>query len=118
MNRQLGTLYGRDVLLSTIPLRRPKLKLSATLPVSDRCRTEMNAWLLDLFGEEHYAIWTNSFIVIDEETFRELKREVQNFAFCSGDKDFLHPEADGRRYQIKQIENAFGLPAIAKTGGA
>ena len=38
-----------------IPEKQPALKLSHDVPVSDKFRMEMDAWLFDQFGERSYA---------------------------------------------------------------
>lgn len=49
------SLFGMDVIEA--PVRYvPILKLSYSAPVSDEFRTEMDVWLLDLFGNREVSI--------------------------------------------------------------
>jgi hypothetical protein len=55
----MDSLFGLKVVPAPFPLRRAKLKLRPEVPVSDQFRASMDAWLLETFGEEEYALFLN-----------------------------------------------------------
>jgi hypothetical protein len=44
-----------------LPMKEPKIKLRSSVPVSDRFRAEMDAWLLETFGERHFCYFLGDF---------------------------------------------------------
>lgn len=49
------SLYGIDVLVEQ-PKLVQKLILKDDLPITDKFRAEMNAWLLDMFGTKDVSV--------------------------------------------------------------
>ncbi|MFA5824774.1 MAG: hypothetical protein WC825_02245 [Gallionellaceae bacterium] len=78
----MKTLFGIPVHISNHPMIRPKLQLMPNTPVSDEFRSEMNAWLLEMFGMERYAIelGKEKGLLIDQETLRLLQQNNMAYA--------------------------------------
>tara|TARA_R110000868_G_scaffold281123_1_gene541502 strand:+ start:79 stop:306 length:228 start_codon:yes stop_codon:yes gene_type:complete len=55
----MNSLYGFNVIAATI---RPKMKLPDDCPVTDDCRREINAWLLEFFGEADPTLLTHAYV--------------------------------------------------------
>ena len=75
----MSTLFGIPVHISNQPLVRPKLQLMPHTPVSDEFRSEMNAWLLEMFGTEHYVIETGNGLLVDHETLRLFRQKCSAY---------------------------------------
>ncbi len=67
---------GVDVIESPYVLKRPKMLLSADVPVSDEFRIKMNAWMADFFGYEEQCIIVGNKHFVSPEVYKKLKKEI------------------------------------------
>lgn len=63
-------LFGFDVFIVPV-LHVPRLQLSPGVPVSEACRTEMDAWLLSRFGEQEVCSIRSGNVL-----FAEMERKI------------------------------------------
>jgi hypothetical protein len=73
------TLFGIKLAVSPlIPERSPKIQLDHNVVVTDRFRAEMNAWLLEFFGEtKPFYMLAGDTIVTHPNNMDWLKREIR-----------------------------------------
>lgn len=75
------TFNGFKVVTSPL-LPYQRIRLSAEVLVTDKFRTEMNQWLLDMFGQVDCLVMKiDNTIVFSEEAYKKLKarQEFENF---------------------------------------
>lgn len=68
----METLFGMPVIQSPVPLVRQKLKVSEDCPMTDAGRDAMNSYLLNMFGEEQFAVVIAGQFVCSGDTIRLL----------------------------------------------
>lgn len=72
------TIFGMNVMINPIP-PQPKMTLSLNVPVTEKFRAEVNAWMLEFFGYEEERIYfmpiTNT-LVLNEHHLRKLRIEL------------------------------------------
>ena len=61
------SLYGIDVVVEQ-PRLVQKLILKDDLPITDKFRAEMNAWLLDMFGTKDVSVIPNGTVYMFNNT--------------------------------------------------
>lgn len=76
----MNSIFGMNVRTSSLVQPVPVLKLSADFKhISDEFRSEIDAWLLDMFGakEVAYMIGGNT-LVLNSEMLNKLKQAIPN----------------------------------------
>jgi hypothetical protein len=71
---------GIKIIVSTmIPERQPRMKLTDTLQVTEKFRAEMNAWLLEFFGEEPVVLTDKKHFLMHPNTAARLKHSMNRY---------------------------------------
>ena len=84
----MRTLYGLKVIISP---DRPKMQLSEGCPVTDKCRAETNAWMVEFSGTYNLAPDSRSIvltqqgsIVVNPRTYAKLAEATREYTLDRG----------------------------------
>lgn len=79
----MTTIWGVEIVENPHLTPVPVLKLRPEVPVSDAFRTEMDSWLLDMFGEKTVWFLLNGKIYAHPTAIARLKQTTAPFTFSS-----------------------------------
>lgn len=84
----------------------PRMRLSESLPVSDECRNEMNAWLLSFFGYHTPLLGNNQALLDKDSGVIYVSQQV----FTAIKKGKLQPQSMGAKFEPSTVGTLFGVP--------
>lgn len=67
-------LNGLDIRVSSFLGPRPKLKLSLNVPLSEEFRSDMDRWLLEMFGASDDALVIGDIVFVSTQVMDQLRR--------------------------------------------